>query len=452
MPNRSKSVAFWVAVMTLLASGSSSYLGADDYPQFRGPTGSGVIPSADPPLEWATGKGLAWKVDLPGTGWSQPVIIGKTLFVTAAVGDKLGRPKDMAAGARDPASMPVIGKAKVPDTVVKWQVLALDAETGKQQWAVTVAEGKPKFPIHPSNTYATETPCADAERVYTYFGATGTVAALSHEGKPIWKVELGAYPYSNGFGSGSSPALFNGKLYVSNFNESKGFLVALDARTGKEAWRVERKAGSAWGSPIIWKNSKRVEVVAVGDKLVTAHDPETGKELWRLGGIDTAFATSPAIDGDMLILGASSPFSSSPMYAIRAGASGDITLAKGEKSNASVAWYQTKAKVGMSSPVAAKGYVYFPSDGTLTCYEVATGKRIYSERIPGSRMVAACPLLVGDKLFVLDESGKGTWVKIGPEFEVLGTGSLSDTFWASPALVGNRLYLRGINGLYCLGK
>jgi outer membrane protein assembly factor BamB len=337
--------------------------------------------------------------------------------------------------------------------VVKWQVLALDARTGHVRWTETVVEGKPKFPIHPSNTYATETPCADADRVYAYFGATGTVAALSHDGKQAWTVELGAYPYANGFGSGSSPGLHDGKVILTCFNEEKGFVVALDAKTGRELWRKNRaKAGSAWASPLVWKNTKRTEVVACGDKLVTAHAPATGEELWRLSGMDTAFAPSPAVDGDILILAASSPFSASPMYAVRAGAAGDISLKAGEKSNASVEWFQTKAKVGMASPVAAGGYVYMATDGILTCYEVATGRRVYTERLPGGRMVTACPTLAGDKLLVLDEAGKATWVKTGPDFEVVGSGQLNDTFWASPALAGDRLYLRGVNGLYCLGK
>lgn len=442
-----------IGLLHCALAGLSLQAGADDFPQFRGPAGTGVVPAGDPPTAWADGKGLAWKVDVPGTGWSQPVVVGETVFVTAAVGENLRRPKDMAAGARDPASIPLIGQRKALQADVQWQVFALDARTGTLRWNATIAEGQPRFPIHPSNTYATETPCADLERVYAYFGATGTVAALDHDGQRLWTVELGAYPYANGFGSGSSPALHNGKIILTCFNEENGFIVALDTRTGREIWRNERaKSGSAWASPLVWKNSRRTELVACGDKLVTSHDPATGAEIWRLGGIDTAFAPSPALDGDTLILAASSPFSSSPMYAIRAGATGDITLKPGEKSSRDVAWFQTKAKVGMASPVAANGYVYFAANGTLTCYEVATGKRIYIERLPGGRMVAASPALIGDKLLVLDEAGTATWVRTGPAFAVVGGGELEDTFWASPALVGDKLYLRGVNSLYCLGN
>jgi outer membrane protein assembly factor BamB len=425
-----------------------------DYPQFRGPNGNGIVEKADPPTTWSSTKNLYWSAKLPGSGWSQPVIVGKTVFVTSAVGDKLAKPKDMAAGVRDMSSMGLPGFGpKAPDTTIKWQLVALDAETGSIRWTQTVSEGKPQFPIHPSNTYATETACADAERVYVYFGATGTLAAYDHLGKVAWKIETGAYPFSNGFGSGSSPTLFEGKIYLSNFNEKKSFVAAFDAKTGQEAWRQPReKPGSAWASPFVWKNSKRTEIVACGDKLVTSHDLKTGQELWRFGGLDTGFAPSPASDGDLLIMGASSPFSASPLFCIKAGATGDITLKKKETASDFVAWFRTKGGVGMSSPVAAGGYLYIAGDSGLICVDTKTGVQKYKERLPKSRMVTACPVLIDGKILLLDEAGKATWVKSGPQFELLDTAEFPDTFWASPAINGDRVYLRGVDGLYCFKK
>jgi outer membrane protein assembly factor BamB len=425
-----------------------------DYPQFRGPTGNGVVPSADPPTNWSSNKNIAWLAKLPGTGWSQPVVVGKTIFVTAAVSDKLAKPKNMEAGSKDMSSIPIPGFGPKPlDALIQWQLIAVDADSGKILWAKTVVEGKPKFPIHPSNTYATETTCADTERVYAYFGATGTLVAYDHSGKELWKDELGAFPFSNGFGSGSSPALYDGKLFIASFNEKSSFVAAFDAKTGKELWRQPReKAGSAWASPFVWKTKARAELIAAGDKLVTSHDPNTGKELWRLGGIDTAFAPSPATDGEMLLLGASSPFSASPLFGVKAGAQGDITLKKGETSNAYVAWFRNGSGVGMASPLATGGYLYIPGQSGLICVDIKTGVQKYKERLPKSHTVTACPVVVGDKLLILDEAGKATWVKTGPDFEVLDTAELNDTFWASPAISGDRIYLRGVEGLYCIKK
>jgi outer membrane protein assembly factor BamB len=442
-------MAFWTAVgfLSLLGGGADK----GDFPQFRGPNGNGVVLTGDLPTTWKKGVNIAWTTPLPGTGWSQPVLVGETLFLTAAVGDKLAKPKDMQQGVRDLSSMGLGGSK--PKTELKWQAMAVSAATGSILWTTTVAEGKPKHAIHPSNTYATETACADAERVYVYFGATGTAAALDHRGNLLWKTELGSYPTSAGFGTGASPLLIEGRLVIASFNEESAFVVGLDPKNGKEVWREKRaKPGSSWATPFPWRNSKRTEVVCCGDKLVTSHDPRTGKELWRLGGIGTAFAPSPSSDGDLVIFGASSPMSATQMFAVKAGGSGDLTLKGKETSSEWVAWYRKGGTIGMSSPAASGGFAYWPGSGILTCIETATGKQVYKERIPGGRQITASVLVVGDKLLVLNESGKAVWVKTGPKFEVVGGGDLEDTFWSSPAVGEGKLYLRGVNALYCIRK
>jgi outer membrane protein assembly factor BamB len=329
--------------------------------------------------------------------------------------------------------------------------MAIEGDSGKIRWTKTIVAARPKQPVHPSNTYATETPCADTERVYVYFGATGTLAALTHAGEEVWRMEWGGFPMANGFGSGSSPALYNGKLYLANFNEEKSFIVAVNAADGKEIWRREPASqGSAWATPFVWRNKQRTEIIACGNKVVTSHDPQTGEELWRLGKIDTAFAPSPAATEDLLLLAASSPFSAAPIYAVKAGARGDITLAGDATSNDGIAWHRNRSGVGMSSPVAFGKYLYLPGSGILTCVDIATGEQKYRQRLPNSRTIAASSVTCGDKLLVLDESGHGTWVKTGPEFNVLGQGSLPDTFWSSPAVSGDRIFLRGLGTLYCI--
>jgi outer membrane protein assembly factor BamB len=434
-----------LALMVTLASPVAA-----DFPQFRGPAGSGVT-DANPPATWSADANIAWTAKLPGSGWSQPVVVGDTVFVTAAVSDKLAKPKDMQAGVRDLQSIPGVG-GRAPQADVEWRLTALDAATGAVRWSRTVAAGRPKHPVHPSNTYATETPCADAERVYAYFGATGTLAAFDHAGSERWRADLGTYKVISGFGSGGSPALFGGRLFIASFNEEQSFLAAFDAATGAEVWRKGQKAGSAWATPFVWRNSKRAEVVACGNGVVTAHDPDTGAELWRLGGIDSAFAPSPAAAGDLLVMGANSPFSKAPMAAVRAGAAGDVTLKDGATSSDAVAWFRTGGNVGLASPVAVGDCVYFPSGSYLSCYDARTGERKYKERLPLFRTVTACALAAGDRVLVLDEAGRAAWVKAGPKFEVVAAGEIKDTFWASPAASGSRLFLRGVEGLYCVTK
>ena len=171
-------------VVSLLPSTGS---GGSDWPQFRGPNGNGAVPAADIPLEWSATKNLAWKVKVPGQGWSQAVVVGATLYLTTAVGEGLETPMGMQAGVSDPRTMQA---GTAPDVTIDWRVLALDLATGKERWSQSACKAKPKFPIHPSNTWATETPVADANGVYAFFGATGTLVGFDTAGKQLWKAEV----------------------------------------------------------------------------------------------------------------------------------------------------------------------------------------------------------------------------------------------------------------------
>ncbi len=433
----------------LLALPLAPLSGGSDWPQFRGASGTGVAPAADIPLEWSETKNVAWKVAL-GSGWSQPVVLGDVVFATAAVGERLERPVDFEKGVADPRTM----KAGEPPAVsIDWQVIALDLKTGAVRWTQTATSGKPKFPIHPSNTYASETPAADANGVYAFFGATGTAAAFDHAGKALWKKELGAHSTANGYGTSSSPALHEGKLFVQCFNEETAFLVCLDARTGAEKWRATReKPGTSWSSPLVWRSAKRVEVVASGGRLTTSHDPETGKELWRAAGVDGPGMCSFAADAERLYFGQKAPQSNPPLYALAAGATGDLSPAGNSTDLKSQAWALKGSAPGVPSPVAVDGLLYVLADGLLSCHDAASGERLYKERLGEKGIFAASPIVVGDKLVALDEFGSATVLRVGPEFEVLGRGKLDDVFWSTPAVAGSALLLRGVDHLYCVRK
>ncbi len=426
----------------------SSPVTAEDWPQFRGPSGSGATKGTDLPTEWSADKNVAWKVKLPGTGLSQPVVVGDKLFVTAAVSDTLSKPKSFGRGVIE------TGREKVPDAEIDWQVVALDRTTGKALWARSATKGKPKYAVHACNSYATETPCADAERVYAYFGATGTVAAFDHTGKEVWKAELGAYPTVANWGSGASPALGGGKVFVTSFSQESAFVVALDCKTGKEAWRfkwAETGVTTSWSSPLVWANSKRTELVVCGPDGVSGLALATGGELWRMSGFQP-FYSSPTVDGDTLYVSNGGQSSGGPLLGIRAGASGDVTPKKDEKPSAFVAWNLTGAGAGWSSPLAQNGYLYVPGKGTLACYDAKTGKQQYNERVPKTSRLIACPVGTEDRVLVLDETGSAALIKAGPAFEVVGAGKLDDVFWSSPTVAGGALYLRGVDHLYCVRR
>lgn len=425
---------------------------AADFPQFRGTYGLGVIEGpASIPRSWSSSENLAWKIDVPGAGWSQPVVIGDSLFLTSAVSDKNLNPKNFASGVKMPQSMGLGGFTKAPDTTIRWQVQCYDAVTGAKRWAETIMEGKPKYPVHPSNTYATETPVADADGVYAFFGATGILAGLNHQGKVLWTKELGAHPTNNGFGTGSSLAIFDGKVYVQHFTNGSGILACFDTKTGSEIWRVNRtKNESSWSSPIVWKNDQRVEVLSSGGELICSYDPETGKELWRVSNVKAPTACSIAADNRQIYFGGSDPFSTGALFAMRAGASGDVSPQKKNGSFDNCSWLEVKGGPGMSSPVSTGDFLYVVDKNILKCYEAETGKRVYQTRIPSISMVAASPIVVGDVLLVIDEAGEAKLIKTGPEFEIVGGGKLDDVFWSTPAISNGSIYFRGVDGLYCI--
>jgi outer membrane protein assembly factor BamB len=423
----------------------------DDWPQFRGPHGTGAVAAADLPLEWSETKNVAWKVALPGRGWSQPVVVGDVVYVTTAVGEGLEEPIGMEAGVADPRTA---AAGAVPDVAIDWRVLALDLASGKERWSASAAKGKPKYPIHPSNTWASETPVADAHGVVAFFGATGTLAAFDPAGKPRWKAELGAHPVMQGYGTGSSPALHEGKVFVQCFNEDAAFLAAFNTESGKELWRVQHpEAGTSWASPLLWSSAERVELVASRGNLITSHDPATGRELWRLTGVTGPNMCSFTADAERLYLGQRSPMGSPPFYALAAGVDGDRSPAAGSIEVKGQAWVQRSASPIMASPAASpEGLLYIASENLLTCRDARTGEELYEERVEGLVTIAASPLVVGDRLLLLDEEGRAALVPVGPEFEIVGKGALEDLFWTAPVVVGRSLLLRGAKSLYCVRK
>jgi outer membrane protein assembly factor BamB len=432
-----------------------------DWPQFRGPDGSGLVPDGPtPPAEWAKAKNVRWAVDMPGVGWASPVVAGGRVFLATAESDAQRKP-DGPFGmtfTRDPnapAPKPQPGKfagAAPPNAVYRWRVYALDAATGKQQWAATVAEKKPPVGTFGSNGYASETPATDGERVYVAFGAAGVHCLDAATGKAVWSLDWPARAMDSGFGYGSSPVLVGESLIVQSDNEEQSFVAALDKRTGAERWRTARKGKTSWSSPFLWASAAGPRLVCCGSGSVTAYDPGTGSEVWTLGGIDGSFSATPVADAGTLFVGTGGGSSAFPLYAVRAGATGDISLKKGEASNAWVAWSRTKAGPHIASMLLYQGFLYVPGQrGTLSCFDAATGEPAYqNERLPGARGTTPSPWAAGGKVFVLDEAGRTVVVAAGPKFEPVGDNPLGEMCWATPAIADGRLYIRGRDKLYCI--
>lgn len=437
-----------IALSTLIYADSARQSHAADWPQFRGGAAQGL--SAD-----ASFKGdpkIAWQAEVPGSGWSQPIAFEKTIYLTTAVADPPIVPKNFARGVADPRSMPG-SKAAAPDATVEWRIVALDLESGKTLWSATAASGKPKFAIHPSNSYATETPCADAQGVYAFFGATGTAAAFDHTGKTFWTYELGAHPTDENFGTGSSPALFDGKFYLQCFNKDQAYLVCLNARTGKELWRVNReKSGTSWCTPLVWQNRERTEVIASGQKLLTSHNPATGEELWRVAGIDVPSTSSITANADAIFFGYRAPFTAGPFYALPAGLAGDLSPSDGKSGIKGQLWSKPSAAPGMPTPLVVGDCVYVLNNNVLNCHDTRTGDVHYKQRLPGMATVAASPVADREHVVIVDENGKVLFVKAGATFATEASLNLNDVVWATPAIAAGRLLIRGVDHLHCVSE
>jgi outer membrane protein assembly factor BamB len=437
-----------VAAVGLVAAAA-----AGDWPQFRGPAAG--VADGPAPVAWGRGRNARWRAEIPGVGWSSPVVVGDKVFVTTATSDRQRKPDGPFGGGFDdpPGGAPPAsgGPQRPPDAVVRWHLYCLSADDGAVRWARTAAERKPAHPTFPSNGYASETPAADAARVYAHFAPVGLVVCYDHAGNKVWEKDLGPHPMAMGYGTGSSPAQDAERVFVVCDNEERSFAVALDKATGREVWRKDRPGKSAWSTPLVWTNRVRTEVVCCGHEQVTAYTPDTGDVLWRMNGIDSPFSSTPAADAERVYFGCGGPGSVSPLYAVRAGATGDVTLKKGEAASEWVAWSWTRAGVRVASPLAYRGLLYVAGErGTLSCFDAATGRPAYrNERLPQSRGVMASPWAAGGQVFVLDNSGRTHVVEAGRSFRPVGANTVDEMCWSSPAVAGGRLYLRGRDHLYC---
>lgn len=441
----------WKNTSLLLAVGlalvvAQPALGQGQWPQFRGPNSSGVAADAKLPDSWSKTQNVVWKAELPGKGWSSPIVCGNRIFVTSAVADK-------------PASAPRKGlyiqnmRGETGEGEHRWMVYCLDADTGRIEWEKTAHRGVPPMPIHAKNSYATETPATDGERIVACFGAAG-LFCYDINGRESWTQKWAASPMRMGWGTAASPVLHQDRVYVLGDNEASSFLLALDKRTGRRLWRVERDQKSGWATPLIWQNDLRTEIITAGSSKVRSYDLD-GQPLWELEGMSSITIPTPVATKDMLFVASGYVADNyRPVYAIRPGASGDITLKGDATSNKYVAWSLPTGAPYNPSPLVYGDYLYLLYDrGSLSCYDAHSGKELYSrQRLSSQRAsFAASPWACDGKIYCLSEDAETFVVQAGGEFKVLGRNSLDDTALASPAVVGNDLILRTLSTVYRIG-
>ena len=412
--------------------------------QFRGPAGNGVYPSTVP-SQWRKGKDVSWSTEIPGGGWSSPVIAGDLVFLTTAVAEGGSRPKGFGEGVQ---SMGSFFASRAPDKPYRFEVHCLNLKDGSSVWTQEIVSRKPPFKIHPSNSYATESPVTDGQRLYVYYAAIGVVAGLDFEGKTLWTRELGAFRTATDFGTGSSLAAHNGMVFVQCDNEQKSFVCAIDGETGQDVWRQDRDSRTSWSSPVVWENKARTELITCGTGTITSYHPATGETLWSLTGAGGAFSASPTFDKERLYFGQSGRSSRGPLIAIKVGAAGSLAL--DDLIDKDLGWVEDAAGPGMCSPVIVDGMLYVLGRGILSCHNGATGERLYRERLNNASSVTASLWAVGDKVFTLNESGETIVIQVGSEFREVGANSLDGLFWSTPSAAADSLLVRSADQLHCI--
>ena len=431
--------------LILVASGTFAFA-EENWPQFRGPGSRGMGSSSGLPDSWSATVNVAWKTDIPGRGWSSPIVWGDRVFLTTVI--NVGQSEEPKKGLYFGGDRP-----QAPDSVHQWKVYCLDLKSGKILWQKQVHEGKPETPIHLKSSYASETPVTDGERVYCYFGNVG-VFCFDLDGKEVWQHRISPQPMRLGWGTASSPVLNDGRLYLVNDNEKDSYLLALDTQTGSQVWRTPREEKSNWSTPFIWKNAKRTEIVTAGTGEVRSYDLD-GKLLWSLKGMSSITIATPYENEGLLYISSGYVLDTNkPIYAIRPGASGDITLPEGKTSSEFIAWSRAKVAPYNPSTLINQNRLYVLYDmGVISCYNALDGKEVFGrQRIPEGRAFTSSPWAYDDKVFFLNEDGITTVLKASDKFEILHTNKLADDdmCMATPAIVGDRLLIRTSARLYCI--
>jgi outer membrane protein assembly factor BamB len=399
-------------IVVLAATGVS----AQEWPQFRGPTGQGHSDERGLPTQWSETTNIAWKVPVPGSGWSSPVVSAGRVWMTSAV--------EQGRGA------------------VSLRALAFDAETGREVVNAEVTRIDGRGYINPKNSRATPTPIVAGDRVYVHFGADGT-AALTTSGEVVWRAR---YRYDSQHGSGSTPIVY-GDLLIFNCdgNYDEAFVVALDTRTGKERWKRARRkpADQAYTTPLVIRVGEQDQLISVGAYRAYAYEPMSGREIWRVS-YDEGFSNVPRpVYGHGLVFIATG-FNQPTLIAVRPEGQGDVTRTH-------IAWTLRRGAPFTPSPLIVGDELYVINDiGILTVLDAKTGTMHYQQRLGGN--YSASPVFADGRIYFQSEEGMTTVIPPGRQFGRLAVNRLDGSTLASMAVAGGVIFIRSDTHLYRVGS
>ncbi len=441
------------------------------WPQWRGPTATGVAPYGKPPVEWSETRNVRWKVEIPGRGNATPIVWGDRVYVQTAVktdemvepkksverprGERPRRPERDRTG-RDRPGREGPGRDRPgrrghnwmgsvqPTHIYEFTILALDRRTGEIVWQKALTKKLPHEGGHKDGSQASNSPVTDGEHLIAHFGSRG-LYGLDMYGNVLWQKDLGEMQTRMGFGEGSSPALYGDTVVVNWDHEGQSFIVALDKRTGEKLWKVDRDEHTSWATPVVVVVDGKPQVMTSATGLIRSYDLSTGELIWQCGGM--TMNVIPSLVYDKGLVCAMSGFRGNALVAIRlAGAKGDIS------DSPAVVWrYDKKGTPYVPSPLLYGGALYFLDNNRaiLSCLDAKTGKQHYTkQRLEGLHGVFASPVGAADRVYIVGRGGKTAVVRHDTKFELLATNTLEDSFSASPAIVDGEIYLRGLKGCF----
>ncbi len=340
----------------------------------------------------------------------------------------------------------------------RWIVYAFDKRTGKMLWERVAYDGEPVDARHIKSTYASATPVTDGRTVLAWFGSQG-LHAYDVEGNFRWKVDfgrmhLGAYDIPTfEWGPASSPILWNGLAILQVDTHDDSFVIALNAETGETVWKADRDEFPSWGTPTVVTTPAGAELVTNASKFIRGYDPRTGHELWRLGGSSKITAPTPIFASGLVVV-ASGRAPERPIFVLRPGGRGDLTLRDGQTANAHIAWSRTGRGSYMPTPLIHDGVLYvLANNGVFDAYDLETGAEIYRQRLsPIGSGFSASPVVADGKIYLASEDGEVLVVAAGRTFKHVATNSMGDLLMATPALSDGVMYVRSASNLYAVGR
>ncbi|MEP7307781.1 MAG: PQQ-binding-like beta-propeller repeat protein [Acidobacteriota bacterium] len=430
--------------LTMMAGGS---VAAADWPQWRGPFGTGATDELDLPTRWSATENIAWKSSLGGVGVSSPIVAGNLVFVTSQIGVGVSRQGPRLAQGTDSAgaerSLAKAGAGSAADKVF-FLLEAFDRANGRRAWEYRIEAVGPLPSVHDKHNLASPSPVTDGQLVYAWFG-TGQVVALDLSGKLVWQRHLGQEnsPFDINWGHSSSPTLYQDTLILLCDHAPSSYLLAVDKKTGKDRWKADRGKGRlSYTTPFVVQAGGGPELLVNSSERVDAYDPRTGATLWHVGGSNQFPIPVPTFGNGVIYL--TRGYRSGPYLAVRPGGRGDV-------SSSHVVWEVATGAPYISSLVYHGGLLYMASDvGAISVIDAETGRRLWQERVNG--LFSASPVAGDGKIYFVSETGEVIVLRAGREPQVIARNDIGERLIAGPAISNGQIFLRSDGALFAVGK